>query len=139
MLKLKFILSKGMLGIFVYIDNKRTSDCRQLIVTYDVNFVTQIFFVFRCQLSTSQIRNLEPKGFVIFNQTINQRLDINFFSFFLTSRNRNLNGAFSTNRECMGGILSTDISMSSIFSMNAIFRVESKAITKRHIFFRSVT
>ena len=135
MLEFELILTEFMQFIFVDINSKRSPNRWEFIVTYNENLIAQTSFIFRCSFSTFQIRNLEPKSFVCFYQTINQRLDNNAFSFFLTCRNSHLRFANAANRECMGSILCTNISMSSIFSMNAFFRVEFKAIIKRHFFF----
>ena len=136
MLEFEFFLIEFMQFIFVNIKSKCSLNSRDLIITYNVNFISFTSFIIRCSFSTFKICNLEPEGFACFHQAIDQRLDNNSFSFGLSRFNSNASIFYAANRECMRGIFSPDISMSSKFTMNTIFRLESKAIIKSNFSFR---
>ena len=104
-------------------------------------------YIIRCQGSTFQIFNLEPKFFVLFNGTINHWLDVNSLRFGFTSRNLHLDRfSLIAYREFVASIGCADIrnlprfsSISSISTRNTYIRIEFKAIAKGHISFRSLT
>ena len=135
MLELEFSCSELMLGIFIDVNNKLARDRRSRIITYNVDFVTLIGFIIRCCFSSLKVTDLEPKLFIIFDKTINQRLDIDSRGTRFSGRNCDFGSGYSTNRK----VFSINIFMPGINTINPLRRLEIVAIIERYIILRNIT